>query len=98
MKEKLRSLCDGIVNICSPSKIILYGCKSAHGSDEIREVNLCIVVKKDPKETERKLYRCLECDFAFNLLVYNEEYFTALLSDPTSYASSIAKKGTVLHG
>ena len=35
---------------------------------------------------------------AVNLLVYKEEDFSALLSDRTSYAYSILKKGTVIYG
>ena len=98
MKEKLRVLCDSIVKVCAPTRIILYGCKTEVTSNDVREVNLLIVVKERAKELERELYRNLECDFAFNLLLYNEDDYTSLISDPTSYASCITRKGTVLYG
>lgn len=98
MNDKINSLCQSIVKICSPSRIVLYGCKTEVGSSEVREVSLLIVVKERAKELERELYRNLECDFAFNLLLYNEDDYTSLISDPTSYASCITRKGTVLYG
>ena len=98
MNEKLKSLCDSIVKICAPSKIILYGCKTSQITGEVREVNLLVVVNDRSKEWEKELYCKLESDFAFNLLVYCEENFKSLTCDPTSYAASIVKKGTVLYG
>lgn len=80
------------------NKIILYGKKAHPISGELREVNLCILVDKNPKENEIRLYRRLESDLSFNLLVYDEKDFATLCTDPTSYAYSIVQKGTVLYG
>ena len=98
MSNELQSICEKIVREVSPVQIILYGTKFTPSGDRLREANLCIVVETEAKEAERRLYRSLELDFPFNLLVYNKEIWEKLLSDSTSYASSIQKKGVVLYG
>lgn len=98
MDDRLKGLCDQIISEADVKKIILYGKKAHPISGELREVNLCILVDKDPKESEIRLYRRLESELSFNLLVYDEKEFASLCRDVTSYAHSIAEKGTVLHG
>lgn len=96
MNGMLESICKTVVNEVSPSKIVIYGEKK--NGEVLREASLLIVVKGDPKEAERRLYRVLDCDVAFNLLVYKEEDFLILEKDETSYAYSIMSKGRVLYG
>ena len=98
MNEKLKELTESIKSLCSPSGLILYGAKQALPEEGIREVNLCLIVKDDPKDIERMLYRTLEVDFAFNLLVYREADWASLVADETSYAAGILKKGVLLYG
>ena len=98
MKDQISVLCSGILELCEASKIILYGSKFTPDGEKIREVNLCLVVKSDPNEAESRLYRELESELVFNLLIYTEKDFKRLENDPTSYAHSIVSKGTVLHG
>lgn len=93
----LDKLCGEITSYPNIKKIVSYGEKRT-SDGEIREVSLLIVTDSDPRSLEKELYRGLEPDFAVNLLVYKEEDFSALLSDRTSYAYSILKKGTVIYG
>lgn len=96
MNGILDKICKTVIDEVSPSKVILYGEKK--NGEKLREASLLIVVKGDPKEAERRLYRILDCDVAFNLLVYREEDFLVLIKDETSYAYSIMSKGRVLYG
>lgn len=96
MNGVLDQICKTVIDEVSPSKVILYGEKK--NGEKLREASLLIVVKSDPKEAERRLYRILDCDVAFNLLVYREEDFLVLIKDETSYAYSIMSKGRVLYG
>jgi hypothetical protein len=98
VNQQLTALVIGIRSLCDPCGILLYGAKQALPEEGLREVNLCLIVKDDPKETERMLYRTLEADFAFNLLVYREADWATLTTDETSYASDIRKKGVLLYG
>ena len=96
MNTSLEQIRQMILDEVSPSKIVIFGEKK--NGDDVREVSLLIVVKDDPKDVERKLYRALDLEFAYNLLVYKEEDFLLLIEDRTSYAYSIMSKGRVLYG
>ena len=96
MNGILDKICKTVIDEVSPSKVILYSEKK--NGDQLREASLLVVVKDDPKEAEKRLYRMLDCDVAFNLIVYKEEDFLILEKDETSYAYSIMSKGRVLYG
>ena len=96
METLLDCICSDVIKEVTPSKIVANGEKK--NGDKLREVSLLVVVKGDPKEAERRLYRSIDCDLALNLLVYNENDFSALEKDETSYAYSIMSKGRVLYG
>jgi hypothetical protein len=98
MNEAVMRLSDAIKDLADPCGILLYGAKQDLLAEGLREVNLCVIVKEDPKEVERMLYRALDTELAFNLLVYREEDWAKLTADPTSYAASIARKGVLLYG
>ena len=98
MNEILRQICDRIVKEASPSAVFLYGQKPTPSGESLREASFFLVVEKEAKETERRLYRSLDLDFAYNLLVYTAEDWRLLSEDPTSYASSIRRKGVLLYG
>ncbi len=96
MDTALDSIVRTVVGEVSPKKIIVYGEKK--NGECLREASLLIVVKSDPKEAEKRLYRVLDCEIALNLLVYKEDDFLLLERDETSYAYSIMSKGRVLYG
>jgi hypothetical protein len=98
MNEAVMRLSDAIKDLADPCGILLYGAKQDLLAEGLREVNLCVIVKEDHKEVERMLYRALDTELAFNLLVYREEDWAKLTADPTSYAASIARKGVLLYG
>ncbi len=90
-------LCEAIINHPNVKKAVRYG-EKRNQNGELREVSFLIVTDSEPKDLESGLYRELDCDIAFNLLVYREDVFSSLVSDPTSYAYSILSKGTVIYG
>ena len=98
VNQALMALVDDIRRLCDPCGVLLYGAKQALPEEGLREVNLCLIVKEDPKEAERMLYCTLDAEFAFNLLVYREDDWVSLVTDETSYASGIRKKGVLLYG
>ena len=98
MYSELESTVKQICEIAEVEKVILYGVKHTVSGENIREVNFCVVVRGTPAEAEKKIYRELDIDMPYNLLIYDKESFERLSSDPTSYVSSILNKGVVLHG
>ena len=98
MNEAVMHLSDAIRDLADPCGILLYGAKQDLLAEGLREVNLCVIVKDEPEEVERMLYRALDTELAFNLLVYREADWARLTADLTSYAASIARKGVLLYG
>lgn len=98
MEPSLQTVCAAIAAAEDPRAILLYGLKRSPVSAELREVNLCLIVEKDAKGTEYRLYRSLAADFAFNLLVYTVDDWKRLTADATSYAAGIRQKGVLLYG
>ncbi|MBE6621510.1 MAG: hypothetical protein E7630_01010 [Ruminococcaceae bacterium] len=98
MNDAVIRLSEAIRALACPCGILLYGAKQDLPAEGVREVNLCVIVRDDPKAVEQMLYRSLDSELAFNLLVYREEDWYRLTADPTSYASGIARKGILLYG
>ena len=98
MTDTVKKLCADITQAVDTARVILYGTKFTPDGKTVREINLSLVVREDVKKAEAKLYRCLESQLVFNLLLYSEEDFNTLTADATSYAHSIMTKGTVLYG
>jgi hypothetical protein len=87
-----------ICALCDPSRIILFGQKTHHGSDEIRDISLCVIVDTDDKEyLEGIIYMNVDHDVSFNLLIYTPEEWVRLTQDNLSYAHKIAEKGTMVY-
>lgn len=98
MTDTVKKLCADITQAVDTARVILYGTKFTPDGKTVREINLCLVVREDVKKAEARLYRELESELVFNLLLYSEEDFNTLTADATSYAHSIMTKGTVLYG
>ena len=87
-----------ICALCDPSRIILFGRKTHHGSDEIRDISLCVIVDTDDKESlENSIYLNVDHAVSFNLLLYTPEEWARLTLDSTSYAHRIVGKGITVY-
>ena len=81
---------------CTPQQIILYGEKRTLATDQLKAASLCIVVPNgtDKYRLQHKLYLSISADVPINLTLYTaEEWQELLLTDATSYAAWIARKG-----
>jgi len=87
-----------ICALCDPSRIILFGQKTQYGSDEIRDISLCVIVDTyDKEQLENTIYLNVDHNVSFNLLLYTPEEWARLTQDNMSYAHKIAKKGTMVY-
>ena len=98
MSEDIKNICKQIVDHADPVGVILYGAKYTPSGKDLKEASFCVIVMENEKEAEMKMYRSLDTELPFNLLVYSEKVWTGLKNDPTSYAHSIISKGVLLYG
>ncbi len=84
---------------CTPQQIILYGEKRTLATDKLKAASLCIIVPDgtDKHSLQQKLYLSILADVPINLTLYTVAEWQALLTDATSYAAWIARKGRVLY-
>ncbi|MBS5145323.1 MAG: hypothetical protein KHY89_07425 [Butyricicoccus pullicaecorum] len=84
---------------CTPKQIILYGEKRTLATDKLKAASLCIVVPDgtDKHNLQHKLYLSIPADVPINLTLYTVEEWQELLTDATSYAAWIARKGRILY-
>ena len=94
--EQIKSLCDEIVDIVSPSKIILFSQKNTL-SGELISFKLCIIAEGNSAEIEGKIYLKTSCDLHYDALVYSGVDWARLICDADSFAARINKVGSVLY-
>ncbi len=93
----LDALRDGIVRLCSPLRIYVYNQKTSTAG-ELSSVKLCVVIPDgDSREVECRLYMELESDLPFDVLVYTEAEWQALLETRLSFAQHIRETGRLLY-
>lgn len=93
----LKAVCDAIVEICSPEKIILYSEKHTPAG-VVSGAKFCVIISGgNSDEVEERLY--IEFDFSFpcDFLVYTKEEFTRLLGEEFSFANKIVECGRVIY-
>jgi len=98
IKTEIKMICDQIITLLNPEKIILFGTKLNVSGDKIRDIDLCVVVSDGAvSEIEKKIYLNIQSDIQFDVLIYLSEEWDTLCDDNTSYACSISKKGVVVY-
>ena len=94
----IQQLVEQILNLCEPTKIILFS-KKFNLSEEMTSFKLCLIVADDVDiiELESKLYLELDCENPFDILIYNISKWEHYADDISSFAGKIAKAGVVLY-
>ena len=96
--EEVQRICDEIVRLCRPEKVILFDRKNRVSTGEIKSISLCVIIAgQDKDEVEKKIYLEVDSPLSFTLIVYTLEQWDKLLEDDQSYARRIMQKGTLLY-
>lgn len=96
---QIENLSQGIIALCSPSRIFLYSAKQ-NIKGELSSFKLCLVVDDsfDKIKLETSIYLNLECDIPFDILIYHETEFDELCEETGSFANRIWEGGELLYG
>ena len=94
--EQIRILCDEIIRLASPSKIILFSQKASLTGD-ITSFKLCIVAEGNAAEIEGEIYLKTDCALHYDVLVYSAADWARLIFEPDSFAARINDTGSVLY-
>lgn len=91
-------LCDDIIKICSPFKIILISQKF-NTKHKLKSFKLCVIVDgiTSTAELEGKLYLETECEIPYDLIIYNKDEWESFITDRYSFAGGINESGEVIY-
>ncbi len=95
--EHVRAVVDEIIAMLSPRKIYMYS-KKDNAKGEITSFKLCVVAPlADKQQAELEIYREIDSDIPFDVLIYTPEEWALLSGDPTAFANHIHKTGMVVY-
>jgi hypothetical protein len=88
---------EDIVGLVAPQRIFLYN-QRINDRLVTTSFKLCVIAEVEEKTAaERKLYREIDCDVPFDILLYTPAEWETLTAIPTSFASKIRATGTVIY-
>lgn len=94
---EIAEVLDEIVRIVQPATVYLYNCKRSV-SGQTTSFKLCIVADCEKAQAERDIYREVDCEVPFDVILYTQEEWRRLAGHPDSFARRILTTGTVVYG
>ena len=94
MTEIIEQAVRDILTACTPRKVILYAEKRTMATDKLKAFSLCVIV---PDNADCRAHLAITVDVPVSLSVYTIGEWDDLISDKTSYAAWIARKGRVIY-
>ena len=96
MTEIIAQAVRDILTACTPRKVILYAEKRTMATDKLKAFSLCVILS-DARAVRTHLHLAITVDVPVSLSVYTIGEWDDLISDKTSYAAWIARKGRVIY-
>ena len=97
MTEIIEQAVRDILTACTPRKVILYAEKRTMATDKLKAFSLCVIVPESANAVRTHLHLAITVDVPVSLSVYTIGEWDDLISDKTSYAAWIARKGKVIY-
>lgn len=95
--DEIKKLCDSIVELVSPEKIILFNQKVTLDG-KVSSFKVCVIANGNPAEIEGEIYLSTDCPIHFDVLVYSSEDWEKYILDADSFAHRIWETGSVIYG
>jgi len=96
---EIESIKEQIISKYTPNKIILFGSQAKGTATNKSDIDLCIVKDTDNKRALAvDMYLNIESSKPFDLIVYTENEWNQCVSDPTSFAYLVNRKGIEIYG
>lgn len=96
--QHIRPVVEQMVSLLRPTAVYLYNQKH-NPKGELTAFKLCAVASTgDKAAAERQIYRGIDSEIPFDVLLYTPQEWSDLTADADSFASHIAQSGTVVYG
>lgn len=97
MDEIISNICEKIVELVHPEKIILFNQKQGLNG-RISAFKLCVIADGNrPGVVEGMIYLAVDCDIPYDVLVYPPAEWEMLSAAADSFAGRINRNGSVLY-
>ncbi len=94
----IKDIIDKIEKLVNPVKIILFHRKIANNGLTM-SFKICIITQSQNKlEIEKKIYKSVDSDVPFDVVLYTIDEWEKLKSNDNSFANKILKRGKVING
>lgn len=98
-KDEIDSIKNQIVNLCSPSEIILFGSCAAGNARKDSDIDLCIICNyEDKQKLLMNLLINVDYERDVDFILYRPEEWEKYKKDTTTFANLIYRKGVTIHG
>lgn len=98
MNQHISRLAEEIAGACSPEKIYIFHIK-VDLSHQVTGFKACVIADAEDKQAlERQIYREVDCELPYDLVLYTPSEWDSFSHTPSSFASEIAEKGVLVYG
>jgi len=97
--EELEKIKNQIIELYSPSKIILFGSLAKKCIKASSDIDLCVVIDtEDKRALIRDMYLKISTNKPYDILIYTISEFEKYKEDGLSFLYKILKEVVVIHG
>lgn len=101
MYPEIQTAAAELAALGKPLQIYLISHKSNHTTGALISFKLALIVRDETpnlSELECFLYKGVDCDYPYDLVLYRKSEWDTLSQDPQTFAYGIRETGCVLYG
>ena len=96
--DEIRNIIENIKKLIKPYWIILFH-RKVDNRGQILSFKVCIIIDPADKiEVEKNIYKNIESEIPFDVILYTHEEWEQLSRKKNSFANKILKRGTIING
>lgn len=97
VSENIKNVCDRIVDMMNPEKIVLFS-RKINVKGATVSFKLCVISETADKEQEEKrIYLQIDSEVPFDVVIYTPEEWSAHCGCKGSFAHRLNARGTVVY-
>lgn len=97
--EELERIKSQIVELYSPSKIILFGSLAKKCIKSSSDIDICVIVDTDDKRAlVRDMHLKIEEKIPIDIIIYTKEEWELYHNNTSSFLYNICKQGEIIYG
>ena len=97
--DEVERIKNRIVELYSPSKIILFGSLAKKCIKASSDIDLCVIIDtEDKRSLARDMHSKVEADIPVDIVIYTNEEWELYHENTSSFLYNICQKGEIIYG